>query len=224
MMQSQPSSIATRNGVIAGIILGVLSLAGITLSAVGVGGRALLALYLLVALVVFAAIGYSASRYTGLLRSGVWASVLAAIITAFIAICLGVVIVTLLASHAPLAAPLARRASRAAAAHLAMVVRLAFVRLALGGLILLVGGLIAGLIGGLLGRIGRPRGARGQGAPYVADPGVTRAQGYAPPTPPAQDYVGAFTPAPQAPPPALRYPTATAYDDNTPTTIRDSQD
>jgi hypothetical protein len=227
-MQLQPSSIATRNGVIAGVVLGILSLTGITMTAVGVGGRALQALYLLVALIVFAVVGFSASRYSGLLRSGVWAGFLAGLITAFIAVCLGVVILTLLASNASLAAPVARRGGHGAAAHLALAARLAFVRISAGGLILLAGGFVAGLIGGSLGRIGRRRGAREQGAPYVASADDAQTRAYmTPPPPPAQAYAGGYTPAPQSassatPPPY--YPTATAYDDSTPTTVRDSQD
>ncbi len=224
-MQSHPSSLATRNGVIAGVVLGMLSLTGITVTAVGVGGRALQALYLLVALIVFAVVGFSASRYSGLLRSGVWAGFLAGLITAFIAICLGVVILTLLASNASLAAPVARRGGHGAASHLALAARLAFVRISAGGLILLSGGFVSGLIGGLLGRIGRRRGGREQGAPYVASADDAQTRAYMPP--PVQAYAGGYTPAPQSassatPPPY--YPTATAYDDSTPTTVRDSQD
>ena len=230
MMQSQPSSVATRNGVIAGVALGILSLPVITLSvierAVGLGGG-LAALFLLIALVVFAVAAFSASRYSGLVRSGVWAGFLAALITTFIAICLGVVILTLLASNAAVAVPVARRAGHGAAGRLALGVRLAIVRLALGGLILLAGGFIAGLIGGLLGRIGRRGGGRGQGAPYSASDSATPTQVYATPTPPAQSYMAGYTPPPGAPPsaPPLYTPTppyAPPYDESAPTIVRDT--
>ncbi len=224
-MHSQPSSVATRNGVIAGVALGILSLPVITLSvierAVGLGGG-LPILFLLIALVVFAAAGFSASRHSGLARSGVWAGFLAALITTFIAICLGVVILALLASNAAVVAPAARRAGHGAAGHLALDVRLAIVRLALGGLILLVSGLVAGLIGGLLGRIGRRGGGRRQGAPYSAS--ATPTQVYATPTPSAQSYMAGYTPPPGAPlnAPPLYTPTAPPYDESAPTIVRDT--
>jgi hypothetical protein len=224
MMQSQPSSIATRNGVITGVALGILSLPVITLSvigrAVGLGGG-LLALFLLIALVVFAVVAFSVSRYSGLARSGVWAGFLAALITAFIAICLGVVILVLLVSNAAVAAPVARRAGHGAAGYLALGVRLAIVRLALGGLIVLASGLIAGMIGGLLGRIGRPGGRRGQAASYSANASATQAQVYATPMPPAQSYMAGYMPTPQSAPP-LYTPTAPPYDESAPTIVRDT--
>jgi hypothetical protein len=217
---SSVSSVATRNGVIAGLVLGILSLPLISLSAVGRAAAAsgLWPLFLLAALVAFAVAGFSASRRNGLLRSAVWAGFLTALITTFIALCLGVVILTLLAPYALLATPAARRMG-----HIAAAERVAFIRLALGGLILLVSGLIAGLVGGLLGRIGRRHDADGtaQGTATVASPVAAQTQGYAPP---AQQYVGGHTPAPQAMTPPPYYPTATAYDDNTPTTVRDSQE
>lgn len=221
-MQAQPSSIATRNGVIAGIVLGILSVSGITLSAVGIGGRGLQALFLLVALVVFLVAGASASRYNGLARSGVWAGFLAALITAFIAICLGVVILVLLASNAAAAGPVARRAGHGATAHLALAVRLAIVRLVVGGLILLVSGLVAGLIGGLLGRIGRRGG--GQRTPYNASDHAPQTQVYAATPPPAQNaqnYMAGYSPAPSNTPP-LYTPAAPPYDESAPTIVRDT--
>lgn len=229
MMQAQPSSIATRNGVIAGVLIGMLSLPVIALNAVGraagVGGGLLL-LFLLAALVAFAVAGFSASRRNGLLRSGVWAGALAGLITAFIALCLGVVILTLLAPYAVLVATHVTVRVPAGRRLVAGIVRLAFVRLILGALLLAACGLIAGLVGGLLGRIGRPHDAGGQRAPYVASPPPpSQPQGYAPPMPNAR--AGVYTPAPQTPqfPPAptAYYPTGVAYDDSAPTTIRDSQ-
>lgn len=223
MMRSQPSSVATRNGVIAGIALGILSLPVITLSViervVGLGGG-LPALFLLSALVVFAVAGFSASRYSGLARSGVWAGFLAALIATFIAICLGVVIVALLTSNAAVVAPAARHG---AAGRLALGVRLAIVRLALGGLILLAGGLVAGLIGGLLGRIGRPHGGHAHGAPYLASDSAAQTQVYAAPTSPAQSYMADYTPAPPSAPP-LYTPTAPPYDESAPTIVRDTSE
>lgn len=227
-MQAQPTSVATRNGVIAGVILGILSLPVITLSEAGrvaALGGGLRLLFLLVALVVFAVAGFTASRRNGLLRSGVWAGFLAALITTFIAVCLGVVILTLMAPSLGLVgAAAARRGGRVGPAAL---VRLAFVRLFLSGLALLLGGLLAGLIGGLLGRIGRPRGAAAQAAPYAAYPGGPQTQAYAPP-PPAQGYAGGYTPPPAdyaggyAPTPQPYYPPTTPYDSDAPTTVRDS--
>lgn len=224
MMSARPSSIATRNGVIAGIILGILSLPIITVSAASrvVGPRnGLIFIFLLIALVVFAVAGYSASRRNGLLRSGVWAGFLAALITTFIAVCLGIVIVTLLAPSLLAAAPVARRVARPVG-RLALATRLAFLRLTLGGLILLVGGLVAGLIGGLLGRIGW-RGGRDQGAPYVAS--EANAQAFSAPTTPTPPYAQPYTPPMAqsiATPPAY-YPPAVPYDDSAPTTVRESQ-
>ena len=226
MMQAQPSSVATRNGVIAGVLIGVLSLPVVALSAVGrvagLGGGLRL-LFLLAALVAFAVAGFSASRRNGLLRSGVWAGALAGLITAFIALCLGVVILTLLAPYAIVVTTHALAGRRL----VATITRLAFVRLFLGALLLAACGLVAGLVGGLLGRIGRPRGPGGQGAPYVASP-PPPPQGYTPPMPNAQAYAaGVYTPAPQTPQfpptPTSYYPTGVAYDDSAPTTIRDSQ-
>lgn len=228
MMQAQPSSVATRNGVIAGVLIGVLSLPVIALSAVGrvagLGGGLRL-LFLLAALVAFAVAGFSASRHNGLLRSGVWAGALAGLITAFIGLCLGVVILTLLAPYAVVVAAHMTVHAPARRQLVAGIARLAFVRLFLGALLLAACGLVAGLVGGLLGRIGRPRGAGGQGAPYVASPPPPQPQGYASPMPGAQ--AGVYTPAPQTPQfppePTAYYPTAVAYDDSAPTTIRDSQ-
>lgn len=229
-MQAQPTSVATRNGVIAGVVLGILSLPVITLSeAVRVAalGGGMRLLFLLVALVVFAVAGFSASRRNGMLRSGVWAGFLAALITTFIALCLGVVILTLLAPSLGLAGVAARRAGRVVGPT--ALVRLAFVRLFLSGVALLAGGLIAGLIGGLLGRIGRPRGAAAQAAPYAAYPGGPQTQAYAPP-PPAQGYAGAYPPSSPAeyagggyaPTPPPYYPPTAPYDSDAPTTVRDS--
>ncbi len=226
MMQAQPSSVATRNGVIAGVLIGVLSLPVVALSAVGrvagLGGGLRL-LFLLAARVAFAVAGFSASRRNGLLRSGVWAGALAGLITAFIALCLGVVILTLLAPYAIVVTTHALAGRRL----VATITRLAFVRLFLGALLLATCGLVAGLVGGLLGRIGRPRGPGGQGAPYVASP-PPPPQGYTPPMPNAQAYTaGTYMPTPQTPytppTPTPYYPTAVAYDDSAPTTIRDSQ-
>ena len=234
-MQAQPASIATRNGVIAGILLGILSLPVITLSVIGrvASARvALPALFLLIALVVFAIAGFSAARRNGLIRSGVWAGFLAALLTAFVGFCLGVVIVTLLSPYVILAAPNLAPARRAG--HIALAVRLVITRLGLGSLILLVGGVIAGLLGGLLGRIGRPRASGGLGAAYASGPTPPPAQGYAPAapfSPPAQGYApsaqvpaGAYMPSqPPASPPPLYYPTPNAYENDAPTTVHDYQ-
>lgn len=223
-MSAQPSSAATRNGVVAGVILGILSLPIITVSAAAgaVGARNGLAfIFLLIALVVFAIAGFSASRRNGLLRSGVWAGFLAALITTFIAVCLGIVIVTLLTPSLLGAAPVVRRVGR-----LALVTRLALVRLTLGGLVLLLGGLLAGLVGGLLGRIGwrgGTDGGRGQAAAYVASD--ASAQAFTAPTTPTPPYAQPYTPPMGqaiATPPAY-YPQATPYDDSAPTTVREHQ-
>lgn len=229
-MQSQPSSIATRTGVIAGVALGILSLPIITLSvigrAAGVGGG-LPILFLLVALIVFAVVGFSASRYSGLARSGLWAAFLAALIAAFIAICLGVVIVILLASNASaLAGPVARRGHGATGHLVALGVRLAIIRLTLGSLILLAGSLLVGLSAGLLGRIGRRGRGREQGAAYLASDPAAQTQVYAASTPPpAQSYMAGYTPAPPSAPPATpsNY-TPAAFGDDTPTIMRDNQE
>lgn len=224
MIQAQPSSVATRNGVIAGVILGILSLPVITFSAIGrllnrLSGLPLL--FLLVALVVFAIAGFSAARRNGLLRSAVWAGFLAGLITAFIAVCLGVVILTLMAPYA-LVAPRVAPGPRAGRALVATLARTVLLRLIAAGLALLALGAGAGLIGGLLGRIGRPRGAGGPGAPYAADAYGPQPQGFAPP--PMQAYAPSYTPTPQAgPTPQPYYPTALPYDDSAPTTVRDSQ-
>jgi len=228
MMQARPSSIATRNGVIAGAILGILSLPVITFSAIGrllnrLSGLPLL--FLLVAVVVFAVAGFSATRRNGLLRSAVWAGFLAGLVTAFLAVCLGTVILTLLAPYALIAPRVAVgvRAGRS----VAVLARTVVFRLLLDGLALLAIGAVAGFIGGLLGRIGRPRGASGPGAPYTAQPASPfggQPQGFAPPPPPMQAYAPSYTPAPQAPPmPQPYYPTAQPYDDSAPTTVSDSQ-
>jgi hypothetical protein len=235
-MQSQssrPASIATRNGVTAGILVGILSLPVVALSAAGrsagIGGgvEALLRLVLLAfAVVTFATLAFLASRRSGLLRSGVWVGLLGALLAAFIAICLGVVIVTLIGSQAPAVLPAARHATHAARAA-SLLVRGAILRLFLGGLIMLLAGLVAGLIGGALGRIGRPRAASADGdmrAPYVANPDATQTHNYSAPTPPmppsappAQSYAGVYTPQPS-------YPTAPAYDDSAPTVVHESQE
>lgn len=230
MVSAQPSSVATRNGVIAGVILGILCLPIITVSAAraALGPRNGLAIiFLLVALVVFAVVGFSASRRNGLLRSGVWAGFLAALITTFIAVCLGIVIVTLLAPSLQAAAPAARRGVALRMSRLTLTARLALVRLTLGGLILLVGGLVAGLVGGLLGRIGRRGGGGGQAAAHVAN--GANAQMFSAsttPTPPhPQPYAQPFTPPMEqsyATPPAY-YPAAAPFDDSAPTTVRESQ-
>ncbi|HET9111884.1 MAG TPA: hypothetical protein VFN78_13730 [Ktedonobacterales bacterium] len=228
MLSAQPSSVATRNGVIAGVILGILSLPIITVSAAtgAVRARSGLALiFLLIALVVFAVAGFSASRRNGLLRSGVWAGFLAALITTFIAVCLGIVIVTLLAPSLLAAVPAAQRGVARPVARLAIAMRLAFQRLTLGGLVLLVGGLLAGLVGGLLGRIGRRGGSDGgrSQAAYVASD--ASAQAFSAPTMPTPPYAQPSTPPMGqaiATPPAY-YPQATPYDDSSPTTVRESQ-
>ena len=235
-MQAQPSSVATRNGVIAGILLGILSLPVITLSVIGrvASARvALPALFLLIALVVFAIAGFSAARRNGLIRSGVWAGFLAALLTAFVGFCLGVVIVTLLSPYVILAAPNLPAARRAG--HIALAVRLVITRLGLGALILLASGAIAGTLGGLLGRIGRPRASDGLGAAYTTSgPTPPPAQGYAPAapfSPPAQGYAppaqipaDAYMPSqPPASPPPLYYPTPNAYENDAPTTVHDYQ-
>jgi len=241
-VQMRVSSVATRNGVIAGVILGLLSLPVITLSAVTRlrgAGAGLSLLFLIVALVVLAVAGFVASRRNGLLRSGVWAGFLGGLITAFILVCVGVVILTLLAPYALLAAGAARRAGRLAA----LAGRTAIARLIVSGLIVTLGGLIAGLIGGALGRIGRPGAASaaanvpgsGRMPPTVGDPGEPQARSYT--TAPAQSFqqsfqqsyampqgpAGAYTPAP-TPTPQPYYPPSAPYDSDAPTTVREPQD
>ncbi len=240
------SSVATRNGVIAGVILGLLSLPVITLSAVTRlrgAGSGLSILFLVVAVVIFAVAGFAASRRNGLLRSGVWAGFLGGLITALILVCVGVVILTLLAPYALLAASAARRAGRLAA----LAGRAAIVRLVLSGLIVTVGGLIAGLIGGALGRIGRPQApgaaaytpGSGRMPPTFGEPAAPQARSFAPA--PAQGFeqgfepgfepghatpqspAGAYTPAP-TPAPQPYYPPSASYDSDAPTTIREPQD
>lgn len=212
MRQARPASAATRNGVIAGAILGILSLPVITFSAFGRAfGRltALPTLFLLVAAVVFAVIGFLASRHNGLLSSGVWSGFLAGLITAFIAVCVGIVILTLLAPYALSAAHAVnpRRSPRAIAAILA---RAAVGRLLLSGLALLAAGALAGLIGGALGRLARPVSSGGQGARLAPNP----------PTP--QPYVDPNPTPLMSATPAPFYPMATPYDDSAPTTEHDS--
>lgn len=222
MVQAQPASVATRNGVIAGVILGILSLPVITFSAIGrlvnrLSGLPLL--FLLVALVVFAVAGFSAARRNGLLRSAAWAGFLAGLITAFIGICLGVVILTLMAPYVLALAPRVASRPRAGRALVTALARAGVLRLIVDGLALLAIGAVAGLIGGLLGRIGRPHNTSGPSASFVAPPVGAQPQAYAPP-PPAQPQTpaGVYT---QTPTPF--YPTAAPYDDSAPTTIRDSQ-
>lgn len=228
-MSAQPPSVATRNGAIAGVLLGILCLPIITVSAAraALGPRNGLAIiFLVIALIVFAVAGFSASRRNGLLRSGVWAGFLAALITTFIAVCLGIVIVTLLAPSLLAAAPAARRGVAWRVSRLTVTARLAVVRLTLGGLILLVGGLVAGLVGGLLGRIGRRSGDGGRGgqaAAYVAQ--GANAQAFSAPTTPTPPYGQPYTPpmGPVNTPPPAYYPAAAPFDDNAPTTVRESQ-
>lgn len=198
----RPRSVATRNGVVAGLVMGTLSLPDIALNAIGrTGGGALGIVFVLIALIVFALVGLLASRHDGLIRSGVWAGFLGALITTFIALCVGTVIVialtptTLLLAHA--AHPGAHPAARAALS------RVIVARALLGSLELLLAGLVGGLIGGALGRLTHPRnGGRGggnasgpgpRGAPYVADPAAPTREYTAPPQPmsppsPAQGY------------------------------------
>lgn len=232
----RPRSVATRNGVIAGLVMGVLSLPDIALNAIGrTGGGALGIVFILIALIVFALVGFLASRHDGLIRSGVWAGFLGALITTFIALCVGTVIIilltptTLLLAHA--AHPGAHPAARAALG------RVIVGRALLGSLELLLAGLIGGLIGGVLGRLTHPREDGGlgmHGAPYVGDPAAPTRQYTAPPlspSAPAQGYTasggGAYTPSyPPAPPvntPAVYYPPAPPFGTDAPSSQADGQ-
>ncbi|HEX8732561.1 MAG TPA: hypothetical protein VF725_10945 [Ktedonobacterales bacterium] len=233
MWQARPSSVATRNGVIAGVMLGILSLPILTISAVGRAlGRLtpLPTLFLLLAVIVFVVVGFLATRRAGLLRSGVWSGFLAGLITAFIAVCLGIVILTLLAPIAQVA-PL-RRGGRGVGALLARVVIL---RLLLAGLVVMVVGAIAGLLGGALGLLGRPGGtppASGAGyAPLPSTPPIPPNMPH-PPTPqpdaytpaPAQPYADPYhTPAMGATPTPY-YRVATPYEDDTPTVFHPGEE
>ncbi len=223
MPQARPASVATRNGVIAGTVLGILSLPVITFSAVGRAfGRltALPTLFLLVAVVVFAVMGFLASRRNGLLRSGVWSGFLAGLITAFIGVCVGVVILTLLAPYAVAAAHAAapRRTPRAA---LAILARVALTRLLLSGLALLAAGALAGLIGGALGRFARPGSAGGgQGAHFAPNPPTPQPFPFTPTN--AHPFVDPNPTPLMGATPAPFYPMATPYDDSAPTTEHDS--
>lgn len=233
MRHVSPASVATRNGVIAGVILGILSLPILTISgAERALGRLtpLPTLFLLVAVIVFLVIGFLAARRNGLVRSGVWSGFLAGLITAFIAVCLGIVILTLLAPFTLAAAHAARRARHGAGPLLARVV---IVRLLLVGLALMVAGAIAGLLGGALGRIGRPHPSGGTGAGYTTPPPPPPSGDYAPA--PAQPFAGSY-PAPPAQPyvdpnptplmnatPTPYYSVATPYDDDAPTTFQQSE-
>lgn len=223
----RPASVATRYGAIAGGALGILSLPDIALSAIGrTGGGALGVLFLLVALLVCAVVGFAASRHNGLFRSGVWAGFLAALITLFIALCLGTVIVILLAPYtaalAHAAHPAARPVGRAAALG-----RVIIGRAILGGLETLLAGLVGGLIGGALGRLSHPRDHGGPGsmaAPYSANPAAPTRAYAAPMAPPAQGY--GHPPVPPANTPPLYYPAAPSappVDLDAPTTQIDSQ-
>lgn len=242
-MQMRVASVATRHGVIAGVILGLLSLPVITLSAVTRllgAGAGLTILFLIVALVVLAVAGFTASRRNGLLRSGVWAGFLGGLITGFVIICLGVVILTLLAPYLTLAGGAPRRVGRLAA----LAVRVGLSRLILGGLIVTLGGLLAGLIGGALGLIGRPGVASGRMPPYASDPVAPQAHAYAPAQGfqqsfeqgfhqgGAQSYatphspvgpVGGYAPTP-TPAPQPYYPPSAPYESDAPTTIREPQE
>lgn len=224
-------SVATRNGVVAGLALGILSLPFIALGAIGSAGRpagnGLGALFLLIALVVFALVGLLASRHNGLIRSGVWAGFLAALITTFIATCLGVVILILLAPYALLAGRVATHPGARAALG-----RLVAARATLGAVGLLLAGLIGGVVGGLLGRLTHPRGGGASGmrsAPYAADPAAPTREYTAPPqpmspipTPPAHDTMG-YPPAPPAHTPPVYYPSATPFGAATPPARIDGQ-
>lgn len=225
----RPLSVATRNGAIAGVALGILSLPFIALGAIGSAGRpagnGLGALFLLIALVVFALVGLLASRHNGLIRSGVWAGFLAALITTFIAVCLGVVILILLAPYALLAGRVATHPGARAALG-----RLVVARATLGVVGLLLAGLIGGVVGGVLGRLVHPRGggAGMRGAPYVADPAAPTRQYTAPPQPPApsaqgytasygEAYAASYPPAPPINTPPVYYPPATPLGAEAPT-------
>lgn len=209
----RPASVATRYGAIAGVALGILSLPDIALSAIGrTGGGALGVLFLLVALLVCAVVGFAASRHNGLFRSGVWAGFLAALITLFIALCLGTVIVILLAPYTAALAHAAHPAVRPVAR--AALSRVIIGRAILGGLETLLAGLVGGLIGGALGRLSHPRDHGGPGsmaAPYSANPAAPMApptQGYGhPPMPPANTPPLYYPAAPSAPPVDLDAPT-----------------
>jgi hypothetical protein len=223
------------------VALGILSLPFIALGAIGSAGRpagnGLGALFLLIALVVFALVGLLASRHNGLLRSGVWAGFLAALITAFIAVCLGVVILILLAPYALLAGRAATHPGARAALG-----RLVVARATLGVVGLLLAGLIGGAVGGVVGRLVHPRGGGSdggsgmRGAPYVADPAAPTRQYTAPPqplspTPSAPGYTASYGEAyaasyPPTPPintPPVYYPPATPLAADAATSPTDGQ-
>ncbi|MGH2504531.1 MAG: hypothetical protein ACRDID_18645 [Ktedonobacterales bacterium] len=224
MWQARPSSVATRNGVIAGVILGLLSLPLMTFSAIG---RAVARLdapsvfFLLVAVIVFLVIGYLATRRTGRLRSGVWSGFLAGLITAFIAVCLGIVILTLLAPYT-LTAPRAGVVRRGGRAAVTLLARTVVVRLLLDALTLMIAGALAGLLGGALGRIGRPHAESGSGARPAPSPPAPEPRGYTPAS--AQPYADAYPTPQMGATPQPYYPIATPYDDSAPTTFHQSQD
>lgn len=214
-MQSQASGGATRAGMIAGALVGMFSLPIIALSAAGSATGAPIGLlrvgFLVVATVAFAAAGYTASRRSGALRSGVWAGFLGGLLAAFIMICMGVVIVLLLAPHAATLGHAPRASGRA----LRLLVRVAVVRLAVAGLVTLGCGLVAGLVGGALGRPVRPHSSAS--ATY-ADMRPTQA--YVAPTPPPpaiHDYAAVYTPDPAQ-------PMTPVYDDTSPTVARNYQE
>lgn len=212
-MQSQASGSATRAGMIAGALVGMCSLPIIALSAIGGIGAPIGLMrigFLVVAAIAFAAVGFIASRRSGLTRSGAWAGFLGGLLAAFIMICMGVVIVLLLAPHV---APLGH-APRASGRALRLLVRVAFVRLVIEGLVTLGCGVVAGFIGGALGRQAHPHSPAPAG---YADAQPTQA--YVAPTPPPpamHDYAAVYTPDPSQ-------PMTPVYDDTSPTVERNYQ-
>ncbi len=212
-MQSQASGGAMRAGMIAGILVGIFSLPIIALSAAGGFGAPIGLLrigFLVVATVAFAVAGFTASKRSGLTRSGVWAGVLGALLTAFIMICVGIVIVLLLGPHT-LAAGLAPRGAGRA---LRLLVRVALVRLVIASLVTLGCGLVAGLIGGALGGQAHQRSF----APDASmDTQPTQAYvAHTPPPPAMHDYAAVYTPDPAQ-------SMTPGYDDASPTVEREYQ-
>ncbi len=214
-MQSQASGGALRAGMIAGILVGIMSLPIVALSVAGNAIGAPIGLlrvgFLVVATVAFVVAGFTASKRSGLMRSGVWAGTLGALLSAFILICVGAVIVILSGPHAAAVA----HASRAAGRALRVLMRVAIGRLVIAGLITLGCGLVAGLIGGALGRLTHPRSS----APTAASMDTLPTQAYAaqtPPPPAMHDYAAVYTPDPAQ-------PMTPVYDDASPTVERDYQ-